>query len=125
MTTPNTPELVAIYQHIKANPEEWWQATYAQRVDCGTAYCFAGWAVVRAGGVPTDWKTFEDSIGTWSDTGKAVMPDGRPVMIDVEAVEILGITDEQSWELFAGGNDLNDIRSAIFDITGVDPEVTP
>jgi hypothetical protein len=117
--TSNTDELVAIYQHIKANPDEWDQRTYASHTPCGTAFCVAGWAVARAGGLPVRWWSLEPGR---EQANHAVMPDGREVQIDDEALAILGLTDDQAGLLFFEENDLDDIRSAIFDITGVDPE---
>ena len=120
MTTPNTPELLAIYQHIKANPEEWDQRTYASHTLCGTAFCFAGWAVVRAGGEAVRWYSYEPGR---EQADRATMPDGREVLIDDEAIAILGLDEDQAGELFFEENDLGDIRNAIAAITGVDPEV--
>ncbi len=41
--TPNLPLMDAVEAQIDAHPETWDQTVY--RNDCGTAYCYAGWAV--------------------------------------------------------------------------------
>lgn len=46
MTTPNAELAYRVLDHIDARPETWEQATW----DCGTAACFAGWAVRLSGG---------------------------------------------------------------------------
>lgn len=46
MSAPNAELAYAVLDQIDAHPETWNQATW----DCGTAACFAGWAVRLAGG---------------------------------------------------------------------------
>jgi hypothetical protein len=113
---PNVAELVAIYQHIKAHPEEWNQFYYGCRTDCGTAYCVAGWAAARAG-YEMDWPddVYLKRIATHVTAGP---------LVDEVAQRILGLTDEQADDLFQEENDLDDIRAIITEITGVDPEAT-
>jgi hypothetical protein len=114
VSAPNVAEMVAIYQHIKAHPETWKQDVYAERIDCGTAYCVAGWAVTRAG----------DEL-VWPEGAKlaqfVVVGSGHE-KIKVRAAHLLGLTEDQADDLFDAVNDLYDIREIITDITGVDPE---
>lgn len=122
MTTPNAAELIAIYQHIKANPETWNQYMWGRRTPCGTAYCLAGWAVARSVGVERfAWEAPDengvsevwfvtDESGNWADS------------IRVVAQSALGLTGRQTEELFHGANDLDDLRRIITEITGTDPE---
>jgi hypothetical protein len=119
VSTPNAAELVAIYQHIKANPETWDQETFARKDACGTAYCVAGWAVVRAGYVP-DWQSDEDGE-FWADY---VLKDEDEVRsIRRRAAKILGLDHQRPIPLFRGDNTLDDIRRIILNLTGVDPEL--
>lgn len=114
MTTPNTAELVAIYQHIKAHPETWKQDVFAERTDCGTAYCVAGWAVTRAG----------DEV-VWPEGARLaqfVAIDGGYESISKRAAHLLGLTEVEEDDLFDPINELDDLRAIIHAITGVDPE---
>lgn len=119
VTTPNTAELVAIYQHIVGNPKEWRQRWYATQTSCGTAYCVAGHAVVRAGYSPV----FDglDYIGNDLVTFNAEK-DGAIYDIERLATQLLGLTRFQADDLFRAHNSLNRIRELITEITGVDPE---
>jgi hypothetical protein len=114
MSTPNTAELVAIYQHVKAHPEEWNQQNYGRREECGTAYCVAGWALVRAG-ADLDWDEPNEFGVQWLN-----LADGRSP--HHYAAEILGLDRAQADDLFSADNDLDEIRTIITEITGVDPE---
>lgn len=124
MTTPNTEELVAIYQHIKANPEEWKQGAWGVRNDCGTRFCVAGLAAVRAGATPIwepDLMPDENGLdATWDLAGFTFKGEERGIV--GLAQEVLGLTDARADSLFWGGNDLAEIRRVIERITGVDPE---
>jgi hypothetical protein len=119
MTTPNTTELIAIYQHIKANPAQWNQRVYAHRTECGTACCVAGWAVVRAGEA-LYWET--SGTSNWADRLDRRDEDGFRLSIEWRARELLGLPSQDAWRLFCIDNDLADIRRVITEITGTDPE---
>lgn len=120
MPTPNTAELVAIYQYIKAHPEEWDQGVYAKRTACGTAYCIAGHAAVRAGWKPL-WPRREGNATANCLDGPRDDDGWLPLFDDV-ARDILGLTAGQASNLFDAGNGIDDIRDLIFEITGMDPE---
>ena len=49
MNAPNAPLAYKILDHIDAHPEQWNQTTWFRESECGTAGCFAGWAVVLTG----------------------------------------------------------------------------
>jgi hypothetical protein len=119
-TQPNTAELVAIYQYIKTHPDEWHQFDYGRQTACGTAYCVAGWAAVRAGSVPA-WLPVDASGARKFQ--EVTRPDGGDQWADEYAAEVLGIDlHGQAGDLFDPGNTLADIRRIITEVTGVDPE---
>jgi hypothetical protein len=45
----NIEKLEAVLGQIKAHPEQHNQREWAERNECGTSYCLAGWAVVLEG----------------------------------------------------------------------------
>lgn len=48
MTTPNTDLAYRVLDHIDAHPETWHQLSWM--TECGTKFCFAGWAINLSGG---------------------------------------------------------------------------
>jgi len=42
----NTDLLKRTLQHIETHPNEWDQERWVTKTDCGTSYCFAGWALM-------------------------------------------------------------------------------
>src|SRR6478609_3488156 len=97
---PNLPLLRKVLEHIDAHPEEWRQDSWATRTSasaCGTAFCFAGHAVVLAGGELL-WD---------KETGVAfevTMPDGSTSRIAAAAREALGLTCVEASDLFYAVN---------------------
>jgi hypothetical protein len=122
MAEPNAAELVAIYQHIKTHPEEWRQGWWGRRDACGTAFCFAGHAAVRAGAEP-QWHASVDGVEAFDFV---MTPDGNAELVDEFAARVLGLdldeAGEEDFPLFSAVNDLDDLRRIIVEITGVDPE---
>lgn len=47
--TPNADLAYRVLDHIDAHPESWNQTVWYRQNECGTAGCFAGWAVMLAG----------------------------------------------------------------------------
>lgn len=123
-----TEELHAIYRQIKEWPHNWdqsrwavdWEHTrsrgfYVPEGRCGTAYCFAGHAVVRAG-YEIDWQ------GRGS-TDYAIIPEtGVRASIDTLAANVLGLSSREANQLFDPINTLEDLRFVITGITGKDPD---
>ena len=112
--TPNLPLLRKVLDHIDAHPEEWEQATYATKkyadvartVECGTAFCIAGWAAVLSGAAPY-----------WPKGGKATStfqtPDGELHDGDDLGREVLGLTESEAGDmhgLFSGNNTRDDVQ---------------
>lgn len=112
--TPNVELLRRTLAHIEEPSTPWDQEDYR----CETGMCFAGWAAQLAGGV---WVTGPDD--PWSDTLVADATDDPAFLHDVHGTEgisaarraarILGLTPEQSYRLFAGGNDLETLRHIV------------
>lgn len=50
MSKPNAELAYRVLDHIDADPKSWDQGRWIRKTDCGTAACFAGWAVQLAGG---------------------------------------------------------------------------
>lgn len=107
--------------HIEANPSEWKQTRYR----CGSGLCFAGWAVQLAGG-----RWFSDPDATLSEaliaepddltSGTFPAPDGsqRLVWVGNRAERVLGLSDDQSSDLFYAANTLDDLRIIVSELCG-------
>jgi hypothetical protein len=115
---PNAALAYAVLDQIDAHPETWNQGTW----DCGTAACFAGWAVRLSGGISSDR----------GDSSRVV--DGPAeligVPIDVAAERLLGVSPwtpstvypaEEDW-LFSAGNDREDLGRIVAEIFGPRPD---
>lgn len=89
MTTPkpNAELAYRVLDHIDADPRSWRQDVW----DCGTAACFAGWAVRLAGGISGDDLVVD---------GPAELI-GHPV--GVAAHMVLGIDEDTAWSLYDRG----------------------
>lgn len=52
--------------HIEQNPRLWRQTAWSTETECGTAYCFAGWALQLEGdGIPicVDLRCIDETVG--------------------------------------------------------------
>lgn len=83
---------------IRQNPESWDQDTYVRDTECGTAYCFAGWAL-RLSGYPVR-RGHETRHGSSpyfceNDGSESILPHPH-----VEAAALLGLTRSQSDGIF-------------------------
>lgn len=113
MTEPNVPLFRKIFEHIDAHPEEWNQDMWATKTECGTAYCFAGFAMAFSGEDEADFgpdpfvKVGDVSHHTKSD--KSIERVGR---------EALGINEKDAETLFWARNTLDDLHSIAADICG-------
>lgn len=107
---PNVAEMEAIIGYIEAHPEEWDQQLWATKLDCGTAYCMAGHAVVRAG-YSIRW---EDSLDGRRVGNTCVDPvNGQVWSIETLARSLLGLTPTEALYLFAASNDLDDLKITV------------
>lgn len=81
MTTRNWPELIAVMQYIIDHPEKWDQSVYTNT--CGTAFCFAGHAAIRAGGRQITYGEIPGNVfGNERYTDLVTIPDSLKVEVD-------------------------------------------
>lgn len=100
----------------------WDQGTYRRVTDCGTAMCFAGWALTLDGAKWADEVT-DDHVDSWSVVARRGEPldmrtsEGvRLAFAPVAAQKRLGLTDPEADHLFAGDNTLADLRRIVSEI---------
>lgn len=107
---PNIPLLRRTLDHIRAHPEEWRQGYWR----CGTTMCFAGHAAFLAGG---EWFHPEDPMCSYmvAQPGEVTYLRGA-VRVEDRARRVLGLTEGQADELFAGINTLGEIETLIDEI---------
>lgn len=93
--------------------EHWDQGTWGTQTEtCGTAMCFAGWAVKLAGGNLVARAVVAARPSPLSNGTDLVVlkDDGTVREVDVVAVELLGLTDGEETDLFEADNDLEDLE---------------
>ena len=109
-TEPNAPLLLKTLEHIENRPEEWNQAHW----HCGTVACFAGHAAILDGG---EWlrESPDFLLARADDPQRDVYAVGgvSAVHASDRAQRILGLTLEQSEDLFDGDSDLDDLRELV------------
>lgn len=97
----NVPLLYATLARVAMNPATWDQKTYVN--ECGTAFCFAGHALLEAG-----W--------TWHQDGQFWLSPDRKVYSDVTgnaASHVLGLTVDEQCDLYAAGNTLAQLHTRV------------
>lgn len=98
----NVDLMLAIRQQITAHPESHEQRFWAQRTECGTTYCIAGWAVTLTGKA-MEWRSrpgpSAEIEGAWRVSD---LHGGRG--ISAVAADLLGLTGEEAESLFHQGN---------------------
>lgn len=104
---PNLELFLDVFAQIEKHPETWDQSLYIN-VQCGTAYCFAGWACELSGRPLNRYGFTEDER-----------------LADEVANELLG-TD--GWRagpapLYSGGNELADLYRIVASILNLDETV--
>jgi hypothetical protein len=117
VVVPDGPRLWKVLAHIReleARQHEdryqgdmWCQGVWRNEMGCGTVACFAGWAV----------QMFAPDTAVLSGA-YVYFPDGRKLVVREYAMELLGLTDNQSDWLFAGSNTLAEPKRLIGRITG-------
>jgi len=129
MTTPNAELAYAVLDHIDAHPEQWDQERWWRSADmapgtaCGTAGCFAGWAVALSGG----------QIARGEHTADARVASGLAAWagayVPVAAAALLGLSMEdphsedeaENLELFDQDNTREDFGRLVAEIFGPRP----
>lgn len=105
----NEELLTQTLEQIDNHPEDWNQKVWGTTVDlpegntCGTAYCFAGWAVKLAGYEPVF------NCGTSRFAYDAHVADEVREIAAI-ARDLLGLTWEQANQLFASHNTREDLH---------------
>lgn len=100
----NIPKLEAVMDQILTNPKQHDQSAWAQRSkrkpDCGTSYCFAGWAVTMAG-YDMVWEEYH-----FSDLAFYCKLPGATDWVYIEQVaqDVLGLTKVEADRLFSESN---------------------
>ncbi|GAA2092512.1 hypothetical protein [Actinomadura alba] len=117
--TPNVPLLKATFAHVLKNMTAWNQAHWSN--ECGTAHCFAGWAIVLHGTpflplpkdrvsqlfvVPPPNEPLDGMVAPLV-LGK------RVVAAPVYAQHILRLTNRQADDLFFALNTIDDLRRGV------------
>lgn len=116
MSAPNAELAYRVLDQIDAHPETWNQAAW----DCGTAACFAGWALRLSGAkldgglVPAVCDGPEHLIGLHVDVAAC-----RVLRIDDDVVG--EDTDDEEW-LFASHNSRADLGRIVEEIFGPRPD---
>lgn len=124
--TPNDELLARTLRHIIENPREWDQESWAHRWEdedklgrdvCGTAYCFAGTAVVLTGH-PILWE------GDHAFSDLVVDGDGVEEVPGVARRELGLSADDAEW-LFHPENSLTNLCDIVRQITDGRVDITP
>lgn len=106
MSIRNTELLEVVMQHIEDHPDKHDQGDYVR--DCGTVACFAGWACLLSG-----WQ--------YVSTYPARVGDGKhEKSIPALAIELLGLTEDESEILFDDNNTRPALRLMVKDLVNGD-----
>lgn len=127
----NEKLLLDTLDHIKNNPQSWRQDFWFINFDpdgkeihsivtfdveelnqCGSAFCFAGHAAIKAGAAPP--KANEPWHNVWKVDG---------IDVNIYAADRLGINPEQAEALFDPANDLEDLENMVEAIIA-DPDIS-
>lgn len=93
--TRNAEAIRKVADHIEAHPDQYLQAEYATRTDCGTAYCIAGTVGVQQGLQPARFNSEGRGSGCWVDP----VTEER-ASIETLAESLLGLSQFESGALF-------------------------
>jgi hypothetical protein len=119
MTTPNAELAYRVLDHIDAHPELWSQGLWWSSAECGTAGCFAGWAVKLSGG---DMTTLPAGL---TPSVTAGLGDLNGELVPYAAAHLLGIpglaTEDFADDLFSGDNTREDLGEIVEKLFGPRP----
>jgi hypothetical protein len=132
VTTPNAELAYKVLDHIDAHPEQWDQKAWLKGTDCGTAACFAGWAVVLAGhDVTFDTEPEADGshyYATIDGSGSRTVSATAARDLGIEDAFVpcrncagCGYTSDASHDLFDSDNDREDLGRIVAEIFGPRP----
>lgn len=102
---------------IEAHPDHFDMSSWVQSDNCGTSYCFAGWAlVVLHGPAPKD---FNDDYAWWE---AKPINFGCQSSFEAPAREALGLSVEEGDRLFYAALDphsVDALKARITEVTGI------
>lgn len=126
---PNVELLRKTLAHIEANPDQWFQQSWMEPIEgateneCGTAYCFGGWAAVLHGATLDDFmgNTYAvpppgESIDVFDASDLFEDDYDSRVYIGAYARKTLGLTCAQGDRLFVEHNTLDDLRRIVAEL---------
>jgi hypothetical protein len=105
-----------VLDYIEAHPEEWYQRAWI----CGTTACYAGWTAILGN------EGHEVKVpGSIYDRTRYshIELDGERVHVSDCAAGLLGVDNNQAFELFQGSNSLNTLKAVVREIFGPRPRV--
>lgn len=127
---PNTELLNKTLDYIEAHPDEWKQDRWATKTDCGTSYCFAGWALTLAS-VPVIFDDDEPVVSTdtlngaltklgadiWETDGYETVRNAAEALLGIEDMLLLDLEDGELYSaadvLFEADNSLERLRKYV------------
>lgn len=117
----NAERLQTVLTHIRDNPELHRQDLWT----CGTSACFAGWTT-RLFGVEDGWTNIGFSTDVDGICGAEVWErDGTHYSSTrMLAITLLGLTNDQAFKLFNGGNTIGMIELMVKDLVNGHPMQT-
>lgn len=134
MSTPNVALLRQTLEHVKTNEGDWiqnqWITPADEREDpsCGTAYCFAGWAValsgykiertgnVRTNQLPPEMVDHLDAEDRVFPSGYAGGPVAECGSVAAVLLGIRHFDGRGGCHLFCGHNDLDDLERMVAEL---------
>lgn len=118
---PNAELAYRVLDHIDAHPEQWNQGVYIGSKECGTAACFAGWAVLLSGARPRFYAADVSTADVVVDGLVRVVPELAQELLRasrwVEAGD--GVSDDL--DLFDQDNTREDLGRLVVEIFGPRP----
>jgi hypothetical protein len=121
--TPEVELAERVLAQIEEHPEQWQQGEWAFRADCGTVYCFAGWAV-RLAHPEAEFLFGVSSLRDGSAT-LAQLGGSPPRDIKDLATELLGLRWRGADVLFDGRNTLEELREYVRQLSAGASFLTP
>ena len=118
---PNVALLKKTLAHIENHTTAWNQLDWTGHNECGTTYCFAGWAAVLSGTRPDDDDEVrrDDLPADIADVEYEHWPAAKGFLHVADAARhLLGLTKEQADELFHEYNKLPDLRRIVAELCG-------
>jgi hypothetical protein len=113
----NIEKLEAVLDHIKMHPESHNQEVWAEKTECGTAYCMAGWAVALAG-YEFCWR----SDGTTSSViTERTATSTHCELIEEIATAVLGLDFRDADDLFHSLNTVDDLELMVKNLSNGEP----